>query len=170
MWIEALDLIFTRMQQKRFDFTRVKGISGSGQQHASVYVFLDHLAAGQILICIYSYWSEEASDLLENLDTSSSLLEQLCPAAFAHPWSPNWQDHSTIPECQAFENHVGGADILANISGSKAHHVCLALSKYKCALANSTCSVSLGHKYYVSESNSQRFTRPPRESRLRLHS
>lgn len=36
MWIEALDLILTRMQAKAFDFSRIKGISGAGQQHGSV--------------------------------------------------------------------------------------------------------------------------------------
>lgn len=36
MWIEALDLILTRMQEKGFDFSRVRGVSGAGQQHGSV--------------------------------------------------------------------------------------------------------------------------------------
>lgn len=36
MWIEALDLILTRMKEKGFDFSRVKGVSGAGQQHGSV--------------------------------------------------------------------------------------------------------------------------------------
>lgn len=36
MWIEALDLVLTRMKEKGFDFSKVKGISGAGQQHASV--------------------------------------------------------------------------------------------------------------------------------------
>lgn len=39
MWIEALDALLSRMKQKGFDFSSVKGISGAGQQHASVYVF-----------------------------------------------------------------------------------------------------------------------------------
>jgi len=38
MWIEALDLVLTRMKEKGFDFSRVEGISGAGQQHASVYL------------------------------------------------------------------------------------------------------------------------------------
>jgi len=36
MWIEALDLILTRMKASGFDFSSVKGISGAGQQHGSV--------------------------------------------------------------------------------------------------------------------------------------
>jgi xylulokinase len=36
MWIEALDLVLSRMSEKGVDLTRVKGISGAGQQHGSV--------------------------------------------------------------------------------------------------------------------------------------
>ncbi|KAF3937173.1 hypothetical protein ABW19_dt0201376 [Dactylella cylindrospora] len=36
MWIEALDLILHKMKTRGFDFSRVKGISGAGQQHGSV--------------------------------------------------------------------------------------------------------------------------------------
>lgn len=36
MWIEALDLILTRMKEANFDFSKVKGVSGAGQQHGSV--------------------------------------------------------------------------------------------------------------------------------------
>jgi xylulokinase len=36
MWIEALDLILSRMKEKGFDFSTVKGVAGAGQQHGSV--------------------------------------------------------------------------------------------------------------------------------------
>lgn len=36
MWIEALDLILARMKDGDFDFSRVCGVSGAGQQHGSV--------------------------------------------------------------------------------------------------------------------------------------
>ena len=38
MWIEALELILARMQDGGFDFSSVKGVSGAGQQHGSVWV------------------------------------------------------------------------------------------------------------------------------------
>ena len=38
MWIEALDLLLTRMRTAGFDFSSVQGVSGAGQQHGSVYV------------------------------------------------------------------------------------------------------------------------------------
>ena len=34
---------------------------------------------------------------------------------------PNWQDSSTTSECRAIESAVGGPDVLARATGSKAH-------------------------------------------------
>lgn len=105
MWIEALDLLLSRMHSSgSFSFSRIAGISGAGQQHGSVY------------------WSSSASSLLQNLDPKKSLVEQLKDEAFTHPWSPNWQDHSTQAQCEKFEAKVGGEEALARITGSKAHH------------------------------------------------
>ena len=36
MWVKALDLLLERMKRRNFEFGRVKGISGAGQQHGSV--------------------------------------------------------------------------------------------------------------------------------------
>ncbi|KAI5808524.1 hypothetical protein DFH27DRAFT_539539 [Peziza echinospora] len=102
MWVEALDLILSRMQQKGFDFSRVKAISGACQQHASVF------------------WSGSSEQLFDGLDKGKRLVDQICPKAFSHPFSPNWQDSSTEVECHIFENEIG-KDELARISGSKAH-------------------------------------------------
>ncbi|EPS43963.1 hypothetical protein H072_2078 [Dactylellina haptotyla CBS 200.50] len=104
MWIEALDLILQRMKNRGFDFSRVKGISGAGQQHGSVY------------------WSKEAETILSSLSSDKTLLEQLSPAAFSWKFSPNWQDHSTSAQVAAFEDHVGGDDLLAKATGSGGHH------------------------------------------------
>jgi len=41
--------------------------------------------------------------------------------AFSRPVIPNWQDSSTTVECRAIESAVGGAEQLAEITGSKAH-------------------------------------------------
>lgn len=104
MWIEALDNILEQMANDNFPFERVAGISGSGQQHGSVY------------------WSQDADKILQNLDTSKLLVEQISPGAFALETSPNWQDHSTGEEIKIFEEYVGGAENLAKISGSRAHY------------------------------------------------
>ncbi|KAI9839122.1 MAG: hypothetical protein M1819_003115 [Sarea resinae] len=104
MWLEALDLVLQRLKDAGADFSRVRGISGAGQQHGSVY------------------WSHEAENLLAGLDPGQSLVEQLGPKAFSHPYSPNWQDASTQKECDAFDACLGGEQVLADITGSKAHH------------------------------------------------
>lgn len=108
MWLEAVDLVLERLREKQTPFERIRGISGSGQQHGSVY------------------WCEGGEQRLGSLDEKRSLVEQL-DEAFAHPWSPNWQDASTQVECDGFEDAVGGEDVLAQITGSSAHHVSLQL-------------------------------------------
>ncbi|CUS12791.1 unnamed protein product, partial [Tuber aestivum] len=110
MWIEALDLTLSRMKRAGFEFERVRGVSGAGQQHGSVF------------------WSEEAEGVLGELDAKRGLVEQLVgegegrEGVFTWDRSPNWQDHSTQAQCDAFEQCVGGEEILAGITGSKAHH------------------------------------------------
>lgn len=104
MWVEALDLLLMRMRQNKLPLDKIRGISGSGQQHGSIY------------------WSEDGDKLLGALSPNKSLVDQLNPKAFAHALSPNWQDASTQEECDQIEQSVGGPDRLAEITGSKAHH------------------------------------------------
>ena len=59
MWIEGFDLLLRRMISKKFPFSRVQMISGSGQQHGSVY------------------WKEGSSRILASLTTDQALSEQL---------------------------------------------------------------------------------------------
>ncbi|QLG71001.1 hypothetical protein HG535_0B00390 [Zygotorulaspora mrakii] len=104
MWVESIDLIFYKFTKSGFDLSKVKAISGSCQQHGSVY------------------WTEAADELLTALDPKDgSLVEQLVPAAFSRATAPNWQDHSTGKQCKAFEEKAGGPQGLAKITGSRAH-------------------------------------------------
>lgn len=103
LWLQAMDTVLDSLRKQGLDFSRVKGISGAGQQHGSVY------------------WGDEAETLLHNLDSSKSLQDQL-PAAFSHPYSPNWQDSSTQKECDEFDAILGSQENLAQATGSKAHH------------------------------------------------
>lgn len=105
MWLQALDGVLDRLKDQSMDFERVKGISGAGQQHGSVY------------------WSEYGEHALENLDHAKPLESQM-DRAFSYPNSPNWQDASTQQECAAFDQHLGSEEQLAFETGSKAHHVC----------------------------------------------
>lgn len=104
LWLQAMDTVLSSLRQQGLDFSRVKGISGAGQQHGSVY------------------WAHEAERLLQTLDPAKSLEDQL-GAAFSHPYSPNWQDSSTQKECDEFDEILGGQEELAQATGSKAHHV-----------------------------------------------
>lgn len=105
MWLEAVDLILERLKRKGTPFSQVRGISGAGQQHGSVF------------------WSQIGEELLANLDPGERLVNQLSPKGFAHAWSPNWQDASTQKECDQFDAALGDEEELAQVTGSKAHHV-----------------------------------------------
>ena len=105
MWLEAVDLVLQRLKEKGTPFHRVKGISGAGQQHGSVY------------------WSKNSEELLGSLKADETLVDQLSENAFAHPFSPNWQDASTQKECDSFDAELGSDEKLAQVTGSKAHHV-----------------------------------------------
>lgn len=104
MWLEALDLIFRRLKEQDTPLHRIRGMSGSCQQHGSVY------------------WSRDAEKLLGGISPDKGLADQLAPGAFSHPYSPNWQDHSTQQQCDRFDEHFGTAQRLAEVTGSAAHH------------------------------------------------
>ncbi|XP_023254552.1 xylulose kinase-like, partial [Seriola lalandi dorsalis] len=59
MWVKALDLLLDKMKRAGFDFSRVRALSGSGQQHGSVY------------------WRRGASKTLNQLDPDQTLFQQL---------------------------------------------------------------------------------------------
>lgn len=111
LFLEAIDLVLSRLREQGADFSKIQGISGAGMQHGTVF------------------WNKEAGSLLANLDAGKTLLEQLesgskgeRKGAFSHPFSPNWQDASTQKQCEAFDKALNGADNLATATGSKAHH------------------------------------------------
>lgn len=105
VWIDAVQLCFDRMKADNFPFEKVKALSGSCQQHGSVY------------------WSKDAPRLLSDLSKSEKpMLDTLFPDAFTFKIAPNWQDHSTAEEISLFEKVVGGADKLSQITGSRAHY------------------------------------------------
>ncbi len=112
MWLEALELLLDRLKEDGLDFSCVKGVSGAGMQHGTVF------------------WSHRAKSLLEGLRVDKSLVEQLggdkdafLRGAFSSPYSPNWQDASTQAQCDLFDKVLGDEKTLADVTGSKAHHV-----------------------------------------------
>ncbi|KAK8552085.1 hypothetical protein V6N13_120512 [Hibiscus sabdariffa] len=102
MWVEALDLILQKLSKSNLDFGKFAAISGSGQQHGSVY------------------WKSGSSALLSSLDPKKPLVEQL-GNAFSIKESPIWMDCSTTSQCREIEKAVGGALELSKITGSRAY-------------------------------------------------
>ncbi len=104
LWLQALDRVLQKLKDQGFEFGRVRGISGAGMQHGSVY------------------WGRDAERALENLRGHQTLEAQLSDA-LSFEYSPNWQDSSTEEQCNMFDKHLGGEMELAVRTGSKAHHV-----------------------------------------------
>ncbi|KAL1006415.1 hypothetical protein UPYG_G00072080 [Umbra pygmaea] len=102
MWVKALDLILSKMNNAGFDFSRVRSLSGSGQQHGSVY------------------WKKDSNQVLRHLDPGKSL-HDLLQSCFALSDSPVWMDSSTAKQCQYLEEAIGGAQRVADITGSRAY-------------------------------------------------
>lgn len=122
MWLQAVDVVMERLKADGLDFSRIKAISGAGQQHGSVY------------------WSFEGERALQNLNASKTLEHQL-DHAFSHPYSPNWQDASTQAECDLFDKELSSEQRLACVTGSKAHHVSIVIYLFpKLLLTNDSAS------------------------------
>lgn len=104
MWAEALELLLHKLRPK-VDYGSVVAVSGSAQQHGSVY------------------WNKGASAVLASLDPTKNLAPQLA-FAFATPESPVWMDSSTTEQCREVEAALGGALVLAGMTGCRAHERC----------------------------------------------
>ena len=102
MWAEALDhMMGIIATESGVDLSRLRAISGSAQQHGSVY--LNAAAAGT----------------LAALDPRRPLVDQI-GGIFARPDSPVWMDSSTSEQCAAITSAVGGKHALAALTGSRA--------------------------------------------------
>ena len=99
MWVEALDLLFTRMQQDGAPLSSVATICGSAQQHATVYL------------------NEHFERTLETLSPNIPLAEQLSDV-FTRPVSPVWLDSSTQQDCKEITAAIGSARKVTKRTGS----------------------------------------------------
>ncbi|NWX83908.1 XYLB kinase, partial [Nothoprocta pentlandii] len=98
----ALDKILEKMKSSGFNFSQVRALSGAGQQHGSVY------------------WKKGSADVLKNASCDLPL-HQTLKDCFSISNSPIWMDSSTASQCSSLEKAVGGAQHLANITGSRAY-------------------------------------------------
>ncbi|HEX5071487.1 MAG TPA: FGGY-family carbohydrate kinase [Vicinamibacterales bacterium] len=102
MWAEALDVVMARLARTYpAEMARLAAVSGSAQQHGSVYLTRRGIAR------------------LGMLDARLTLASQIV-GAFARPLSPVWMDSSTTVECREIEDAVGGAARLAAHTGAHA--------------------------------------------------
>ena len=102
MWVEALDRVIAKLAADHPDaMMRLAAISGSAQQHGSVYLTRRGVAR------------------LAMLDGRLTLASQMA-AAFSRPMSPVWMDSSTTVECHEIEAGVGGAARRAAHTGARA--------------------------------------------------
>jgi len=99
MWAEALDLIFAGMKRDGVALGDILAVSGSGQQHGSVY------------------FNEKITAALETLNPKISLVENL-RGVFARKTSPIWMDSSTADECAEIRKKLGGIKYTASRTGS----------------------------------------------------
>ena len=136
LWVEALELMMQRLQRSGLDLSQLAAISGSAQQHGSVY-----LNAG-------------ASSALANFDPSRPLAEQVKPL-LSWEVAPIWMDSSTSSECAEIERAVGGERTLAERTGSRAFERFTAaqirkLSKRDAATYRSTDRIHLVSSFLAS--------------------
>jgi xylulokinase len=101
MWAEALDLIFAGMKKDGVALGEILAVSGSGQQHGSVYL------------------NNRAAAALANLNPQKTLAENL-RGVFSRPTSPIWMDSSTAAECAEIREKLGGVKATAQKTGSDA--------------------------------------------------
>jgi xylulokinase len=102
LWADALDrMMGVVATESGLDLSELRAISGSGQQHGSVYLG----AAGV--------------RMLGALDPERSLAAQLA-GAFARERSPIWMDASTAAQCSEITRALGGPETVARLTGSRA--------------------------------------------------
>ena len=99
MWVEALELIFEQMKNNNIPLHEIKAISGSGQQHGTVYL------------------NNKFERVIKTLDTKKSLVSQL-ESTLSRYTSPIWMDSSTTIQCNKIREKLGGLKSTIKILGS----------------------------------------------------
>jgi xylulokinase len=101
MWAAALDRLLGGLAASGLDCSRIAAVSGSAQQHGSVYV------------------NDRFIRALEQLDPARPLIDQLADV-LARPVAPIWKDRTTTEECREIADALGGPVRLAQMTGSRA--------------------------------------------------
>ncbi len=101
MWVEALDLLLSRLRDEGVELGAIRAVAGSGQQHGTVYL------------------GDSAPAALASLSGDQPLVGQL-ERILARPTAPVWMDTSTSEQCRQIEAAVGGRQRLLELTGNTA--------------------------------------------------
>lgn len=102
MFVEALDLVLEKIKKSSIPIEKITAISGSGQQHGSVF------------------WGKDSEIKLSNIDPSENLMSQFIRNnMFSNEFSPIWMDSTTTKYCRELEEKFGAKN-LCEVTGSKA--------------------------------------------------
>ncbi len=99
MWVEALDLLFEKLLKSNVPIKNIKAISGSGQQHGTVYL------------------NSKFQPILKKLNPLMPLAKQL-REVFSREISPVWMDSSTSQQCSEIRDSLGGLEATIKLTGS----------------------------------------------------
>lgn len=103
MWAEALDLVIGILRREEgIDWTDLQAVSGSAQQHGTVYL------------------NEAAMATLCALQADRPLVHQV-QHVLARSAAPIWMDTSTTTECREIEDSLGGWEAVARLTGSRCY-------------------------------------------------
>ncbi|MCH8510143.1 MAG: carbohydrate kinase [Kiritimatiellae bacterium] len=99
MWADALDLLFQQLKKDKLPLGEILAVSGSGQQHGSVYM------------------TSNAEKQFRDMDLNGLLADNL-GRVLSRPASPIWMDSSTGEECGEIREAMGGMANVVAATGS----------------------------------------------------
>ena len=99
LWVAALDRLCARLRKEGVPLEQIQGISGSGQQHGTIYLDAA-FATGKVAY-----------------DPAADLISAIRPH-LTRPTAPIWMDSSTSAECAEIAKAAGGAELVRKLSGS----------------------------------------------------
>lgn len=115
MWAEALDRMMAVVSgAPGIDLAQLRAVSGSAQQHGSVYL------------------NRTAAAVWRGLDPNRPLVSQI-DRTFSRVHSPVWLDESTSAQCAEIERALGGPEAAARLTGSRVYERFTAAQIRKCA-------------------------------------
>ncbi|MFW6162851.1 MAG: xylulokinase [Planctomycetota bacterium] len=100
MWLAALDLMYKELGEEGIELREIAAVSGSGQQHGSVYL------------------KATATEALKSLKPRGKLASQL-RKTLSRATAPIWMDTSTRAQCDEIEAAVGGPQAVTELTGSR---------------------------------------------------